>query len=80
MPGPHRRAATATVAERPPKRGLRRFMGFLALAIIFTIAVAVAVIIATSTSNTVVHFRTVVGHDANSAINNLRDLINQYTK
>jgi eukaryotic-like serine/threonine-protein kinase len=70
----------ATVAERPPNRTLRRFMAFLALAIVFTIAVAVAVILATSTSNTVVHFRTVVGHDAQSAIGSLRDLINQYTK
>jgi eukaryotic-like serine/threonine-protein kinase len=80
LPGPQRRAAPATIAERPPNRGARRFMGFLALAIVFTIAVAVALIIATSTSNTVVHYRTIVGHDAQSAINSLRNLINQYTK
>jgi eukaryotic-like serine/threonine-protein kinase len=82
IPAPRRPAtpAPATMAERPPNRGLRRFMAFLALAIVFTVAVAVAVIIATSTSNTVVHFRTVVGHDAQSAISSLRDLINQYTK
>jgi serine/threonine-protein kinase len=72
--------APATMAERPRNRGLRRLMVFLALAVAFTIAVAVAVIIATSTSNTVVHFRRVVGHDAQSAINSMRDLINQYTK
>jgi serine/threonine-protein kinase len=72
--------APATMAERPPNRAMRRFMAFLALAIVFTVAVAVAVILATGTSNTVVHFRTVVGHDAQSAISNLRDLINQYTK
>jgi hypothetical protein len=28
----------------------------------------------------VVHFRTVVGHDTQSAIKSMRDLINQYTK
>ncbi len=82
LPAPRRaaRGAPATVAEPPPNRALRRFIAFLALAIVFTIAVAVAVILATSTSNTVVHFRTVVGHDAQSAIHSLRDLINQYTK
>jgi eukaryotic-like serine/threonine-protein kinase len=81
MPGPQRRAAPATVAERRRRdSGARRFMAFLGLAIVFTIAVAVAVIIATSTSNTVVHYRTIVGHDAQSAINSLRDLINQYTR
>jgi hypothetical protein len=79
-----RRPAPATMsdrpAQRPPNKGLRRFLAFLALAIVFTIAVAVAVVIATNTSNTVVHFRQVVGHDAQSAINSVRDLINQYTK
>jgi hypothetical protein len=47
---------------------------------VFTVAVAVALIIASSTSNSVVHFRQVVGHDTQSAINSVRDLINQYTK
>jgi beta-lactam-binding protein with PASTA domain len=55
-------------------------MVFLLLALVFTAAVAVAVILATSTSNSVVHFRNVVGHDANSAINSLRGLINSNTK
>jgi eukaryotic-like serine/threonine-protein kinase len=61
-------------------RGLRRFLAFLALALVFTAAVVIAVVIATSTSNTVVHYRTVMGHDAQSAINSLRSLVNQYTK
>ncbi len=47
-------------------------MAFLALAIVFTAAVAVAVVIASSTSNSVVHFRRVVGHDAQHAINSVR--------
>jgi eukaryotic-like serine/threonine-protein kinase len=68
--------------QAPPRRGrgLRRFLVFLLLVLVFTAAVAVAVVVATSTSNDVVHFRTVVGHDANSAINNLKSLVNQYTK
>jgi hypothetical protein len=40
----------------------------------------VALVIANSTSSSVVHFRTVVGHDAQSAINSVRSLVNQYTK
>ncbi len=75
-------APTTARCRASVRRGGRcvAFMAFLALAIVFTAAVAVAVVIATSTSNSVVHFRTVVGHDAQSAISSLRDLINQYTK
>ncbi len=62
------------------RRGRRRFAAFLALLVVLTIAVVVAVVIATDTSNTVVQFRRVVGHDAQSAVNSLRSLINQYTK
>jgi hypothetical protein len=51
-------------------------MALVAIAVVFTAAVAAAVVISTSTSNTVVHFRKVVGHDAQSAINSVRDLIN----
>jgi eukaryotic-like serine/threonine-protein kinase len=80
LPAQRRPAAPATAAERRPNRGLRRFVAFLALLLVFTVAVVIAVTLATSTSNTVVHFRTVVGKDAQSAITSLRDLINQYTK
>ncbi len=52
----------------------------LTLALLFTAVVAAAVVIASSTSSTVVHFRTVVGHDAQTAINSVRNIINQYTK
>ena len=44
------------------------------------VALVVAVAIATSTSNTVVHFRTVAGHDAQNVINQVKGLVNQYTK
>ena len=71
--------------ERPPERRRsggagRRFAGVLALALLLVAAIVVAIAIATSTSNTVVNFRTTVAHDAQSAINQLSSLINQYTK
>jgi serine/threonine-protein kinase len=91
MPGPPRQQAPTSAysrAERAPAqpqrrrkgRAARRLFAFLALVLVFTAAVAVAVVLATSTSNTVVHYRKVVGHDTQTVINNLRDLINQYTK
>ena len=67
----------------PPSRGnraLRRFLALVALALVFTAAVAVAVTIATSTSNQVVQFRRVVAHDTQNAVNQVRGIINQYTK
>ncbi len=80
MPVQRRAAAAPAAAPRRRNRGLRRLVAFLALVLVFTVAVVIAVAIASSTSNTVVHFRTVVGHDAQSAINSVRSLINQYTK
>jgi hypothetical protein len=75
-----RRAAAVDVPPPRRSRALARVMAFLALALVFTIAVVIAVVIATSTSNSVVHLRTIVARDAQSAISSLRDLINQYTK
>ncbi len=82
MPAQRRSAAPAPApaTERRPNRALRRFVAFLALLLVLTVAIVVAVTLATSTSNTVVHFRTVVGKDAQSAITSVRNLINQYTK
>jgi beta-lactam-binding protein with PASTA domain len=48
--------------------------------LVFIIAVVVAVLIATSTSNTVVHFRQIVGKDVNDAVSSLKSFIHQYTK
>ena len=73
-------AAPAARRERSSGRAFRRFMIFLLVALLFTAAVVVAVAIATSTSNTVVHARTVVGKDAQDAINQVKSLVNQYTK
>jgi hypothetical protein len=46
---------------------------------VFVAAVVVAVAIATSTSTTVVHYRTVIGKDAQDAINSIRGIIDKYT-
>ena len=48
--------------------------------ILFVVAAAVAITIAASTSKSVVHFRQVVAHDAQSAVNQVKDIVNQYTK
>ena len=55
-------------------------MAVLALIGVVALIVIAAVIISNSTSNTIVHYRKVVAHDAQSAINQVRSLINQYTK
>jgi len=77
--------ARQTAEERPlpPQRsgrGFRRLMAVLALLAVLALIVIAAVTISNSTSNTVVHYKKVVAHDAQSAINQMRDLINQYTK
>jgi serine/threonine-protein kinase len=82
-PSPPRRApAPQPVQEAPVRRGraARRLLAFLLLALVFVVAVVVAVIIVNSTSNTVVHARSVATHDAQTAIKDLQGLINQYTK
>jgi serine/threonine-protein kinase len=61
-------------------RGFRRLMAVIALVAVFALVVIAAVAIATSSSPTVVHYQKVVAHDAQSAINQLSSLINQYTK
>jgi serine/threonine protein kinase len=75
------RPQPARAAERAPQargsgRAFRRFVAFLALALVFTAAVATAVVIATSTSKTIVHVRDVVANDVQSAITQVRDIIN----
>jgi serine/threonine protein kinase len=72
--------------QRPPepqprrRRGARRFFVVVLLLLFFLIAVGAAAVIATGTSNTVVHFQKVIAKDAQSAISQLHDLINKYTK
>ncbi len=80
-PAPASRRAVA--AERAPERsgrGFRRLMGFLSLLAVLALIAIAAVLIANSTSNTVVHYQKVVARDAQSAITQLQNLINKYTK
>jgi serine/threonine-protein kinase len=69
-------------AAAPPQRsgrGFRRFMALLALVAVFALVVIAAVVISDSTSNTVVHYQKVIARDAQSAISQIKSLINQYT-
>jgi serine/threonine-protein kinase len=66
--------------ERRRGRGARRFFAFLAVVLLFVAAVAVALTIAASTSSNAVHFRRVVAHDTNDAVQQFQDLVNKYTK
>ncbi|HET9103896.1 MAG TPA: protein kinase [Solirubrobacteraceae bacterium] len=86
-----RRAPRRVEANRPVRAGplppeersgsgVRRTLALLALLAVFAIVVIVAVAISNSTSNTVVHYQKVIATDAQSAINQVRNLINQYTK
>jgi serine/threonine-protein kinase len=77
---PARAAAPPDQRQRGAGRAFRRFMAFIALALVFAAAVAIAVVIATSTSNTVVHARNVVGNDVNSVINDFKNLIGANSK
>ncbi len=84
-PVDQRRAARGAVttdqrAPRRKRRGKGRLLAFTALLLVMLIAVIAAVAIANSTSSTVVHYRKVIAHDAQSAINSIRGIINQYTK
>jgi serine/threonine-protein kinase len=75
-------AAYAEAAPAEPRRrnGLRRFMVLVAIVIAFVAAVAAAVAISASTSSNIVHFRRVIAHDTQSAVDQVKSIINQYTK
>jgi serine/threonine protein kinase len=84
---PRRAAAPANrrqpAPERGPKRsgrGFRRLIGFLSLLAVLALIAIAAVLIANSTSNTVVHYQKIVGRDAQTAINQLQNLISKYTR
>jgi beta-lactam-binding protein with PASTA domain len=59
---------------------MRRFMGFLALLAVLALIAIAAVLIANSTSNTVVHYQKVIAKDAQSAVSQMRSIIDKYTK
>ena len=69
---PGRGPSRAAPKRSGGSRAARRFFAFLAVVVLFVAAVAVAITIAASTSNNVVHFRKVVAHDTNDAVNQLQ--------
>ena len=75
-----RRPAAPDREMERSRRGFRRAMAVFALLVVLAAIVIAAVAIANSTSKTAVHYQKVVAHDAQSAINQLQSLINQYTK
>jgi serine/threonine protein kinase len=75
-----RRAAADPRRRGGTGRAFRRVITLLALLCVFIAAVVVAVVIATSTSSGIEHFRTSIAHDANSTIDQLKHLVNSYTK
>jgi serine/threonine protein kinase len=79
---PPRREAARRPPPPPPSnsRGFRRALAALLVLVVFGIIVIVAVAIASSTSSTVVHYEKIGGHDVQSAVSQLQNLINQYTK
>jgi serine/threonine protein kinase len=79
---PPSRARAAEPARRQPRRRspVRRALG-LTLLLIAVIAIAiVVVVVATGTSSSLVHTRQIIGHDAQSAIHQLDELIGANTK
>jgi serine/threonine-protein kinase len=76
------RRAEAT-AERPPPRsrtGLRRLMAALVLLVVIAVIVVAAILISHSNGPTAFHYKKIVAHDAQSAIGQIRSLIDRYTK
>jgi serine/threonine-protein kinase len=83
-----RRSAAADVRRAPAEqrrrggagRAFRRVIALLAILVVFIAAVVVAVVIATSTSSGIAHFRSSLAHDFNSTVNQMKHLVNSYTK
>jgi serine/threonine protein kinase len=76
----YQRRAPTPLPPPQDSRGFRRGLALLVLAVVLLIVVIVAISIANSTSNTVIHYQQIVGHDAQSALQQLQGVINQYTK
>jgi serine/threonine-protein kinase len=74
--------ATAADARAPSRtrRGFRRFLAVAFIALVFVAAVVIAVTIATSTSSTAVQVKHVVANDVQTALNDVHNFINQFTK
>ena len=85
-PRPYERAYDRAPAPYPPQRArprrrrARRALLGLLIGLLLAAAVVIALVISTSTTPTVVHLRTTFSHDVGQAINQVSNLINQYTK
>jgi serine/threonine protein kinase len=79
-PNYSRRAAPAPLPPAQDSRGFRRGLALLVVAVVLLIVVIVAISIANSASNTVIHYQKIAGHDAQSVVQQVQSLINQYTK
>ncbi|MBV9193404.1 MAG: protein kinase [Solirubrobacterales bacterium] len=66
--------------RRNERRAGRRMLALLLAAVVFVAVVAVAISLAASTSNSAVHLRKVIAHDANSAVSQVKSLVDQNTK
>jgi eukaryotic-like serine/threonine-protein kinase len=92
-PGPPTRARPAAppARERAPAptraaprggrgRGLRRFLALMLLAAVIAVVVAIAVTVTASTNRSVVRLRHTISHDAQTAIHQFENFINQNTQ
>ena len=76
---PRRDDAAAATAGSSRRRGLQRLVAVLAVALLFGIGAAVA-IVATGNRGNAVHVKRVVANDAQQAVQQLQDLIDQNTR
>jgi serine/threonine protein kinase len=80
LPPPTPAARPARV-ERDRERHIARRIGWtLAAGTVFIVVIVIVAVLASKNSSTVVHYQQVVGHNAQSAINSVENLISRYTK
>jgi serine/threonine-protein kinase len=80
---PRQSAQARRVEQAPPRRshsGLRRLMVALVLLAIIAALVVVAFVIGSSNSSEGIHLRTIVGHDAQQVITQMRQLVQNNTR
>ena len=76
---PRGRARSGASAASSRQRGLRRLVAVLAVALLFGVGIAVA-IVATGNTDNAVRIKRVVADDAQQAVQQLQDLIDNNTK
>jgi hypothetical protein len=75
-----RQPARPAPARAPRRRRRGRAFALMFLLLLVIVAVAAAILISTSTSPTIVRLQHTLVHDFNGAYNQVKSLINQYTK